>query len=99
MALRAGLRQGLSLSEFWAMTPWMLGVWLDERFNATEASLKHIVTGAWFGAAWSRAQRMPSLHDALEQISRPKPREPIPVADLMAKTRAAFESAKVPQGA
>lgn len=81
------------------MTPWLLGVWLDERFNATEASLKHIVTGAWFGAAWSRARRMPDLHDALDNISRPKKREPLSVTDLMAKTRAAFESRPASQGA
>lgn len=59
--LRQALKAGLSVAEFWSLTPRDLLLTLEARVWRTERAQQQAVRQAWLTAALVRAKRMPAL--------------------------------------
>jgi len=79
------LRAGISVLEFWDLTPWETFMMIDASIWREEIQQKRDLVLAWQTAALTRAKRMPSL----KQLLNTKPARPL-VGQELEKRRKEF---------
>ncbi len=70
--MEAAHRAGLSPSEFWGLTPYLLTVLLRAETSERIARQEQAAWHAWHVAAMSRAKKMPHLKELMPRRETPK---------------------------
>lgn len=74
--LELGGRYDLQPAAFWRMTPREFWSYIAGRRTAERFRAKLDLRAAWLTAAWTRAEKLPSLNAALERQLGPEPDAP-----------------------
>lgn len=63
---------GITLEAFWRMTPWHLTVAVEAKNQRDKNEIEARMGIAWYTAAFSRAAKLPPLHEVLNGGKKPQ---------------------------
>lgn len=71
---------GLSILEFWEMTPFELNIVITARADRLKQEQEDRIVAAYLSAYWQRVKKLPSLKSILEEN---KPKKPQTAEDML----------------
>lgn len=81
---------GISISDFWNMTPAEINIYIDAFLERKQADYDESLSIAYFGASLQRVKRMPPLDKFLKKKPKKKAKTADQMLDEIKRLNAAF---------